>query len=241
MHKPSRHGSVIAGSRPGRIAEGLGRLLNLGYRITGHYRYDDYRLERVGDLPILVLPSVANPKLLRTGAYFASQLEAREICADSSVLDLGTGSGVCALTAARHAHFVVGTDVNPVAIRCAQINAKLSLPKAPIEFRCGDLFEPVARERFDIVLFNPPFKVGKPRDARDAAWRSPDLAERFAKRLADHLTPSGFALLLLSSYGDASAAFEEQLSLRGYRWELFAQRRYLNETLSILRVAAARG
>lgn len=231
--------SLIERSRPGRFAAMLGRLLNLGYRVTGHHRYDDFRLERVGGLPILVLPSVANPKLLRTGAFFSSQLDERVIHAGSSVLDLGTGSGICALVASRLAGRVIGTDVNPNAIRCAQINALMSGMNARIEFRCGDLFAPVAGERFDLVLFNPPFLIGKPRDERDAAWRSPDLAERFARGLADHLSSDGVALLMLSSFGDASAGFEGQLAIRGYEVDLFARRRYLNETLSILRIVPA--
>ena len=41
-----------------------------------------------------------------------------------------------------------------------------------IDVRHGDLFEPVAGERFDLVLFNPPFLLGAPQDERDAAWRS---------------------------------------------------------------------
>jgi len=228
--------SLLDEHRPGRLGSLIGRLLALGYRLTGKHRYDNYRLERVLDMPVLVLPTVANPKLLRTGAFFAAVLDSMGIAADAEVLDMGTGSGVCAMVAARVARRVVAVDINPAAIRCASINATINRLEKRIEIHQGDMFKPVAGERFDLVLFNPPFLVGAPKDDRDAAWRSSNGAERFAAGLASHLKPGGVALLLLSSFGDAGAMFESELQSRGYRLENFARQRYINETITILRV-----
>jgi release factor glutamine methyltransferase len=108
-----------------------------------------------------------------------------------------------------------------------------------VDFIEGDLFAPVQNERFDIVLFNPPFLVGVPKDDRDAAWRGRDIPRRFAEQLADHLTPGGMALLMLSTFGDASAAFETELTRKDFHLELVARRRFVNETLCILRVTKA--
>jgi len=213
----------------------LGRLLGVVYRLAGRHHYDRFRLERVLDVPILVLPTVANPKVLRTGAFFASQLNARHIPAEAAVLDLGTGSGVCALFAARHARRVVAVDINPAAVRCAAVNALMNGLEQRIDFRQGDLFAPVAGERFDLVLFNPPFLLGVPRDDRDAAWRSTDAPTRFAAGLADHLAPGGAALILLSSFGAACALYEAELRARGFRLAVFARRRFVNETVTIVR------
>jgi release factor glutamine methyltransferase len=227
--------SLLTEERPGVLGNLLGKLLRLGYAVTGKDRYDDFRLERVRDTRILVLPTVANPKVLRTGAFLAAQIDARLIADDAEVLDMGTGSGVCALFAARFARRVVAIDINPAAVRCARINALLNHVESRIEVRQGDLFAPIAGERFDVVLFNPPFYVGVPKDNRDGAWRSSDTAERFAAGLADHLKPGGAALLLLSSRGDACALFESELRLRGFRLEAFARRRFVNEIVTTLR------
>ena len=227
--------SLLDDERPSRIGKFLGMLLGLAYRLAGVHRYDALRIEHVLDLPIVVLPSVANPKVLRTGAFFASRIDNQLVAADADVLDLGTGSGVCALFAARHARRVVAVDVNPEAVRCATVNALMNRLDARIEVRQGDLFAPVADRRFDLVLFNPPFIVGAPKDARDAAWRSSDLPQRFAAGLAARLKPRGAALVLLSSFGDACPRFEAELRARGFRLELFARRRYVNETVTILR------
>jgi release factor glutamine methyltransferase len=222
---------------PGRAF--LSRLLGLYYTITGLDRYDDYRLEQVEGMRLLVVPSVANPKLLRTGSFLAAQLDATELGPDTRVLDMGTGSGVGALAAARFARRVIGVDINAAAVRCATINALMNRLEQRTEFRHGDLFAPVAGERFDRVLFNPPFLIGAPRDARDAAWRSVDVARRFAAGLRDHLTETGSALLLLSSFGDASQLFEAELRQSGFSLAVHARRRYVNETVTILRVRSS--
>ena len=212
------------------------RLLRAYYVITGKSRYDAYRFEHLHGLSLLILPSVANPKVLRTGAFFAAQLDGSHIDANTRVLDLGTGSGVCALAAARHSRHVVAVDINPAAVRCTRVNALLNGQEGRIEVRQGDLFAPVAGERFDLVLFNPPFQLGAPRNAREAAWCSSDVAPRFAAGLAQHLAVGGRALLLLSSFGDACASFETGLRARGFKLEVFAERRYVNECLTLLRV-----
>jgi release factor glutamine methyltransferase len=230
------HGSLLAREPAGWWRRATSACLRVYYLATGKHRYDAHRLERLPGLTLVVLPSVANPKLLRTGAFFASHLAGAVVCAGSRVLDLGTGSGVCALAAARQGAHAVGVDINPAAVRCARANALLNDLSAHTDFRHGDLFDAVAGERFDLVLFNPPFQLGTPRTPREAAWRSPDLARRFAAGLADHLLPGGSALVLLSSFGDACAQFELELQGGGYVLDVAARRHFVNETLTLLRV-----
>jgi release factor glutamine methyltransferase len=224
--------------RPARfpLASALaGKVLAVGYTLTGRHRYDDFRLERVHGAPILITPSVFNPKSLRTGAFFASQLDARVVPEGGEVLDMGTGSGVCALFAARLARRVVAVDINPAAVRCAGLNALLNHREHLIEVRHGDLFAPLRGESFDLILFNPPFIRGTPRDDRDRAWRSVDVAERFAAGLAAHLKPGGSALVLLSSFGDPGF-FLEEFHRQHLKVSLFATRRFVNERVAIFRL-----
>jgi release factor glutamine methyltransferase len=217
------------------IARILGKALALSYRLTGKDRYDDFRLERVQSAPLVVMPSVFNPKVPRTGEFLASQLTPRLVRREAEVLDMGTGSGVCAVIAAKHARRVVAVDINVEAVRCAGINVLMNHLEHKIDVRQGDLFAPVAGERFDLVLFNPPFLLGTPRDDRDRAWRSNDVAERFAAGLANYLKPGGFALLLLSSFGDGPV-FLAELSQRGFALNVLARRRFVNETLAVFKL-----
>jgi release factor glutamine methyltransferase len=216
----------------------LSKALFLGYKLTGKHRYDDFRMERIQGMSILVTPSVLNPKVTRTGAFFASCIDARSVLAGADVLDMGTGSGVCAIAAARYARRVVAVDINGAATRCAQINALLNHLEHKIDVRQGDLFEPVAGERFDLILFNPPFLRGTPRDDRDRAWRSNDVVERFAANLGSHLNPGGSALVLLSTYGDART-FLAEFRRHGFDISVFGRRRFINERLAIFQLRPA--
>src|SRR5215831_3267076 len=220
----------------GASRRAVGKVLHWRYRLFQQRRHHNtVVLERVADFPLLILPGVLNPRLTRSGAFFATQLNAELLGRGSEVLDMGTGSGVCAIAAARHARRVVAVDITPVAVRCAQINAMINSVEGKIEVRQGDLFAAVKGQRFDVILFNPPFIYGTPRNDADRAWRSMDVAERFAAGLAEQLKPAGFALLMLSTYGDA-ARFLQQF--RRYRLdiEVVAERSFVNERLFILRL-----
>ncbi|HZO23340.1 MAG TPA: methyltransferase [Steroidobacteraceae bacterium] len=214
-----------------------GKVLTYSYRLLGRHRYDDYRLERVLGAPLVVMPSVFNPKLPRTGEFLARQLTPAFPGGDAEVLDMGTGSGVGAVIAARHARRIVAVDINTEAVRCAGINVRLNRVEGRVEVRQGDLFGPVRDERFDLILFNPPFLRGTPSDDRERAWRSSDVAERFAAGVAQHLKPAGAALVLLSTFGGAEH-FLEQFRRQALAIAVHAERRFVNEKLVIFRLTS---
>jgi release factor glutamine methyltransferase len=180
------------------------RLAGLRFWLLDRRRYRATQLETIAGEPILVLSNVFNPKIFWSGEFFADSLLADPtlVPAGATVLDMGTGSGVGAVFAARRARRVLGVDVNPEAVRTARINALLHRVEDRVEVREGDLFGPVGGERFDRVLFNPPYFRREPRDLLERAFFSTDVVERFATGLRDHLTPGGQCLLLLASSGD---------------------------------------
>jgi HemK-related putative methylase len=237
MPVPELATRLLGEREQGPLRNALGAALGFGLRVAGAHRERE-RLEWIHGMPIVVLPTVFNPRLLRTGAFFAALIAARRLGAQGEVLDLGTGSGVCALFAARHARRVVAVDINRAAVRCAAINAQINQLESLVECLHGDLFAPVRGQRFDAVFFNPPFILGNPADARDCAWRATDVAARFAEGLEFHLTPGGRAYLLLSTFGDACTLFVDELAQRGYALRALAARRYVNERITVLEVAA---
>jgi release factor glutamine methyltransferase len=193
--------------------------------------YERTVLETVDGLSLVVLPDVFNPKLLRSGALLVSVVaRAGLVPPGSRVLDLGCGSGAAGLAAARAGGRVTATDINPAAVRCARANALLN--DLDVEVREGDLFAPLGDQRFDVVLFNPPYYRGVPRSALDRAWRSADIIERFSEELDEHLTPNGRALVVLSSDGEP-AAFLDALASRGFRHGVVAERDFVNEVMSV--------
>lgn len=218
---------------PLRLA--LGRAKYLHYKLFLKKRHEGFVLEQVCGAPLVVAPGVLNPRLMRTGAFLAAQLEAQLGRRNAEVLDMGTGSGVCAVVAARHARRVVAVDINPAAVRCTRANVLLNRLEDRVEVLEGDLFAPVAGRRFDVVLFNPPFLQGVPRDDAHRAWCSTDVAERFARHLRDHLAPAGFALVLLSSFGGA-AEFLHQFQRHDFELTVVAEREYVNEKLILVKL-----
>lgn len=115
-------------------------------------------------------------------------------------LDLGCGSGIQALHASRHARRVVATDLSTRALQFAAFNAALN--EVEIELRQGSLFEPVAGERFDLIVTNPPFVISPPATDeapltyRDAGMRGDHLLRSLLAELPEHLAPGGRALML---------------------------------------------
>ncbi|MEZ4332042.1 MAG: peptide chain release factor N(5)-glutamine methyltransferase [Myxococcota bacterium] len=89
------------------------------------------------------------------------------------ILDLGTGSGAIALSLAVELPEaeIVATDLSKAALQIASENADRLPHGERVRFLHGDLFEPVAEERFDLVVSNPPYVA-----RRDAGSLPPELA-----------------------------------------------------------------
>lgn len=219
------------------VRAGLSRTwLELRHRRLGR-RYGHLVLEWIDGVPLLVLPDVFNPVLFRGGELLAHTLRDHPLLATPGlrVLDLGCGSGVVAVFAARRGAEVTATDINPSAVRCARINALLNRVETQVETAVGDLFDPVAGRAFDLIVFNPPFFRGRPRDPLDHAWRGENVFERFAAGLDRHLAPGGQAWVLLSTDG-AGGELLALLAGQGFRLSIVNQRRWWNEIMTVYSV-----
>lgn len=115
-----------------------------------------------------------------------------------SALDLGAGCGVQALLADDHARRTVATDSNPRATAYAQLAGVLN--GADLDTRTGDLLAPVAGERFDLVVSNPPFVIGPGRryTYRDSGLSGDEVCRRLVQQVPQHLTDDGIAVLLVN-------------------------------------------
>ncbi|WP_159606982.1 class I SAM-dependent methyltransferase, partial [Agromyces humi] len=118
-----------------------------------------------------------------------------------TVLDLGTGCGIQAMHASRFADRVVATDISERALALARLNVELNGIEG-VEFRLGSLYDPVAGERFDRIVSNPPFVItpratGVPEyEYRDGGMIGDGIVEAVLRGAADHLQPGGIAQLL---------------------------------------------
>ena len=112
-------------------------------------------------------------------------------------LDVGTGSGIHALLAARHARHVVAVDVNPRALAYTELNAMLN-GLDNVECRNGSFFDPVDGETFGLITCNAPFVVSPEQRwaYRDSGFRGDDVTAHVVQQAAGHLEDGGYATLL---------------------------------------------
>ncbi|AZS38694.1 Ribosomal protein L11 methyltransferase [Microbacterium lemovicicum] len=118
-----------------------------------------------------------------------------------SVLDMGTGCGIQALRARRHAETVLATDISERALRFTRLNALLNGVTDIVTAR-GTLFEPARDEAFDRIVSNPPFVITPRRDGvpeyeyRDGGMVGDALVEAVIAGVGARLKPGGVAQLL---------------------------------------------
>lgn len=143
-----------------------------------------------------------------------------------TALDLCTGSGAIAITLKHecpHAS-VTATDLSMDALELARQNARQN--GADVRFVSGDLWEPVADQRFDLILSNPPYipsddcehlqdeVMREPRMALDGGADGLDFYRRIAAEAVSHLAPGGLiAVELGMGEAEAVAALFENAGL----------------------------
>ncbi|GAA4410064.1 methyltransferase [Fodinibacter luteus] len=118
----------------------------------------------------------------------------------SRALDLGTGCGVQALHLGAHVDEVVVTDLSQRALAYARFNA--ALDEADWDVRSGSMLDPVAGERFGLVVSNPPFVI-TPRSGavplfeyRDGGVAGDAVVRDLVRAVGAHLEPGGVAQFL---------------------------------------------
>jgi len=108
------------------------------------------------------------------------------------VADIGTGSGAIAVAVAMHSPVcrVIATDISADALAVARANASAHGVADRIEFRQGDLLEPI-REMVDAVAANLPYLT----DASVEQWTGESTSLRFEPRSAVLAGVDGLALI----------------------------------------------
>lgn len=129
-------------------------------------------------------------------------------------LDIGTGCGIQIFHLLRHAEHVTATDISARALAFTEFNLLLNADALHIDperlddrvsLRLGSLLEPVAGERFELAVSNPPFVItprhlGETADDqftyRDGGLPGDEIVSSLIRALPDVLTPGGTAQLL---------------------------------------------
>jgi release factor glutamine methyltransferase len=161
------------------------------------------RLTHAAGFQLTVRPTVFHPRYFLTSEFFASFIGRLDL-SGKRVADIGTGSGILALAAARAgAARVTAIDINPNAALGAAENARANGFGDRVTTLCSNLFSAVEPSPlFDIIISSPPSFPGEPRDLADRAWHAGpnyrDIASLFDQS-RERLAVGGRLYLLLSS------------------------------------------
>ena len=167
------------------------------------------------------------------------------------VLDMGTGSGIQALEAAKKKNVskVVAVDKNAQAIayckhhckhHCKHQSAAGNSTKK-ITFLVSDLFSAVQGKRFgafDTIIFNPPYLPSDPSYpdlALDGGKQGCEVIERFLSQASAHLKQDGCILLLFSTLSKQQKV-HDAIAKYAFQYSLVAQQKLPFETLFVYKI-----
>lgn len=128
-----------------------------------------------------------------------------------SFLEIGVGTGLIAVFAAKMGVKVTGTDINPKAVACTRRNATLN--HVSLRLKKSDLFNKV-RGVYDVVVFNPPYLPAVEDDTFLSSHmkkslvggsRGHELSVRFVRQVGAYLKEGGCAFLIASSKSEKPA------------------------------------
>ncbi len=169
-------------------------------------------------LPFYVDKHVLVPRPDTETVIEVARSQRADRAAPCRVLDLCTGSGAIAISLAKElpAATVIATDVSPEAGAIAAKNAERNAVADRVTVRVGDLFAPLAGERFDLIVANPPYIAsaviptlaaevrGEPVIALDGGADGLVFYDRICAEAAGFLEPGG-ALVVEHGYDQAEA------------------------------------
>jgi SAM-dependent methyltransferase len=184
---------------------------------------------RTGPFALTLNPAVFAPS--KTSLVLA---EALEVEPGDIVIDVGCGSGVLSLVAARlDAARVYGCDVSPEAVESARANARRLELEGRTEFRVGNLLEPVSDVRADVVIGDvsgipdPVAEVtGWFPEGRGGGPTGAELPVAMLENLGDCLKPGGRLYLPTGTIQAENKVLEAARRLFGNNMEIVAEREF---------------
>jgi len=184
------------------------------------------RIVKILGKNLIVLPGVFAP--LWGDSLLLVKVVKKEVKKGDKVLDLGTGTGIQGIFAAQKASSVLSVDINPKAVKCARLNAIKNNLKDKIKVKKSDLFSNV-KGKYDLIIFNPPFRWFKPRDILERASLDENYKtlKKFFKNVRKYLNKNGRILLVFSESGDLKF-LEQLIKNNNFKKEIVAKKKINN-------------
>ena len=172
-------------------------------------------------------------------SFLLSDSISEHIKKNQSVLEIGCGTGYVCLQLAKKAKTVTAVDINPDAILLTKTNAEKNNLKNITVFK-SDLFSKIkADEKFDVVVFNPPYLPDDGVNSKDMLDKAliggatgREVLSVFLKGVKTHLTENGRVFFLISSF-TGQREVEEKLIQEGFFFKVIGSKKLFFETLYV--------
>lgn len=174
------------------------------------------RVYNFKDISIVIHPGVFHPGLFFSTKLLISFLEKQDL-RGKNFLEMGCGSGLVSIFAAKQNAIVTASDISPLAIACTKENAKSN--NVMLSIFHSDLFAKIPRQLFHIIAVNPPYYKKNPVSIAENAWYCGENLEyfhNFFREVKNFMDSSSVIFMVLSDECDLrgiqSIANENNLS-----------------------------
>ena len=127
---------------------------------------------------VTVLPGVFHPGLFYSTKFLIEYLQDQPI-ESQSMLELGCGTGLISIIAAKSGAEVTAIDLSRKAVENVKLNTLTNSVK--IRIIHSDLFDSIERKTFDWIVINPPYYAGTPSNEEELAWYAGENFNYFRK------------------------------------------------------------
>jgi release factor glutamine methyltransferase len=189
----------------------------------------------------LVIP----PAVFHPGFFFSTRLLLRYIASlplkNRSFLELGAGSGLIAMYAARQGAAVTATDINPIAVHSMEMNAHSN--RIALTIIESDLFTHIPQQAFDLIAINPPYYKKQPQTEAEYAWYCGEQGEYFQQLfsgLKQYIHAQSTVLMVLCDGCDLGM-IRSMASANGFQMNCMLEKKNLVEVNFIFKIEQVNG
>ena len=176
------------------------------------------------DVIVHIQPGVFHPGFFSSTKFLLAFLEKQNL-KKQSLLELGCGSGLISVVAAKRGANVTASDLSEKAIKNTQANARLN--QVAVDTIFSDLFENIPPKRFDWIVINPPYYAQTPQNDSDLAWYCGENFEYFThlfQSLNNYILESTEVIMVLTKGCDVSTIIK-MANRGGFQFQLIREKK----------------